>query len=133
MNSSDCFSLYESDLFFHVSAKPPLSSCFYRFWCSEWCCLKEVWFGGMVSCISGLQRAGVMFKLYRLSGKKNGNPIWTEKGRSCKLFYHLPFICVYWAGILYQQQYWVYFQETRLETTKFIGKFWIKLGESYSS
>ena len=124
MNSS-CLLLYESNLIFHVSAKPPLSSCFYRFWCSEWCSFKEVWFGGMVSCISDLQRAGVLFKLYRLSGKKNGNAKWTEKGRSYELFItsHLFVFTELESSI---NGNFECVNETRLKTNNLSEIFWTK-------
>lgn len=81
-----CFISLMSDSFFHIAAEHSLSSCCYCFWCSQWCSFQEVWFGRMVSCISDLQGAGVLLKLYRLSVKKIGNSIWAEKGRSFIFF-----------------------------------------------
>lgn len=57
--------------------------------------------GRMVSCISDIQRACLMFKLHRLPVKKIGNSIWAEKGRSWENWHSI----MYWSiSFLYQTE-----------------------------
>lgn len=72
-----------------TAVKPSVSSCFHCIWCLEWCCSKEIWSRSMVSGFSNLQRVGILFKLYRLSGQKIRNSIWTEKGQYNAQFHHI--------------------------------------------